>query len=168
MTNTINFFEGIKTLQELKKAYHKLVMKYHPDINPGMSDETIKEINNQYDEAFEAIKNGFNTWCEDKGMSYKKTEEMSEDFKEVLSKIIHIPGIEIEICGNWVWISGNTKPVKEEIKNAGFKWAKEKLKWYWHPTGYRRIGGKKWDMEQIRNTYGSEKVKGQELDKIAN
>lgn len=168
MTNTINYFEGIKTLQDLKKAYHKLVMQFHPDLNPGISDEAIKEINNQYDETFEMLKNGYNTWCEDKGYDYKKTQEMSNDFKEVLFKIIHIPNINIEICGNWIWIAGNTKPVKNIIKSAGFKWAAEKKEWYWHPAGYKRIGGKSWTKDQIRGTYGSEKVKNQELEKIAN
>ncbi len=36
---------------EIKKAYHKLVMKYHPDRNPGDKDaeEKFKEVNNAFD-----------------------------------------------------------------------------------------------------------------------
>lgn len=36
---------------EIKKAYHKLVMKYHPDRNPGdkAAEEKFKEINNAFD-----------------------------------------------------------------------------------------------------------------------
>ena len=35
----------------IKKAYHKLVMKYHPDKNPGdkTAEEKFKEINNAFD-----------------------------------------------------------------------------------------------------------------------
>ncbi|MDR2685912.1 MAG: molecular chaperone DnaJ [Rickettsiales bacterium] len=36
---------------DLKKAYHKLVMKYHPDKNPGNkeAESKFKEVNNAYD-----------------------------------------------------------------------------------------------------------------------
>ncbi len=37
--------------EDIKKAYHKLVMKYHPDKNPGDKDaeEKFKEVNNAFD-----------------------------------------------------------------------------------------------------------------------
>jgi len=36
---------------DIKKAYHKLVMKYHPDKNPGdkEAEEKFKEVNNAFD-----------------------------------------------------------------------------------------------------------------------
>lgn len=36
---------------DIKKAYHKLVMKYHPDKNPGdkAAEEKFKEVNNAFD-----------------------------------------------------------------------------------------------------------------------
>lgn len=36
---------------DIKKAYHKLVMQYHPDKNPGnkQAEEKFKEVNNAYD-----------------------------------------------------------------------------------------------------------------------
>ena len=36
---------------DIKKAYHKLVLKYHPDKNPGdkAAEEKFKEVNNAFD-----------------------------------------------------------------------------------------------------------------------
>lgn len=36
---------------DIKKAYHKLVLKYHPDKNPGdkVAEEKFKEVNNAFD-----------------------------------------------------------------------------------------------------------------------
>ncbi len=36
---------------DIKKAYHKLVLKYHPDKNPGdkEAEEKFKEVNNAFD-----------------------------------------------------------------------------------------------------------------------
>lgn len=38
--------------------------------------------------------------------------------------------IEIELVGSWIWVSGNTYPVKEQLKEAGIFWAGKKKKWY--------------------------------------
>ena len=47
-------------------------------------------------------------------------------------------GIEIEVCGSWVWVSGDTKPHKERLKALGFCWHSKKHCWYKSSNGYRR------------------------------
>ena len=32
-------------------------------------------------------------------------------------------GLEIEICGLWMWVGGETKKHKDALKDAGYKWA---------------------------------------------
>ncbi len=35
-----------------------------------------------------------------------------------------------EVKGSCTWISGNTRPIKEDLKAAGFRWSKKKSAWY--------------------------------------
>ena len=35
-----------------------------------------------------------------------------------------------ESRGGCCWISGNTKPIKEDLKAAGFRWSKKNGAWY--------------------------------------
>jgi len=58
--------------------------------------------------------------------------------REALQKIINFDGVNIEIVGQWIWISGNTFAYKKEFKEAGFKWAKNKCAWYFHTEIFRK------------------------------
>ena len=86
--------------------------------------------------------------------------DFSEDQKlrEVLQKIINFDGINIEIVGCWIWVDGNTYTYKTELKETGFKWAREKKKWYFHTEAFRKKSRRKLSMEDIRNYYGSTEV----------
>lgn len=144
----MKYFNGIETLEELKKAYRKLCVKNHPD--NGGSVEKMAEINAEYTKVFESLKNN----------STHTTTEMPEDYINIINRIIHIIDIEIEICGSWIWVSGNTKAHKETLKECNFKWASKKMMWYWRPEDQATIRSRKGGvtMAEIRLKYGSEKV----------
>ena len=76
-----------------------------------------------------------------------------------MQKVVHLANITIEICGSWIWISGNTYQHKAELKEIGFKWASQKKQWYWHSEAFRKRGKKPLSMDDIRNYYGSTEVK---------
>ena len=84
--------------------------------------------------------------------------ENDRSLREVLQKIINFDGIEILICGQWLWISGNTYVYKKELKELGFKWASNKKMWYWRSETFRKRSHKTLSMEEIQNYYGSTKV----------
>lgn len=44
----LTFSKDSITLRDIKKQYHKLSLKYHPDKNNGDSEELFKEINYAY------------------------------------------------------------------------------------------------------------------------
>jgi hypothetical protein len=75
---------------------------------------------------------------------------------DIINKIIRFVGINIEICGTWVWVSGNTKQYKDELKKVGFWWASKKLMWYWHTPEQTAHRHKTWSMDKIREKYGSQ------------
>jgi len=147
------YFKGITKLEELKKAYHKLAMVNHPDM--GGDVEKMKAINNAYEEAFNDIKNHC---IQDDNKKKHANQETASEFKDIIDKIIQF-NVNVEIIGNWIWLSGETKAIKDRIKEAGFRWGSQKKMWYWHPEGYVKFGKKKYDINEIRGMYGNQVIK---------
>ncbi len=90
------------------------------------------------------------------------TEVTSNYDEELNNAVVHLEGIEIEVCGMWVWVSGDTKPHKDALgKNgAGYRWAPKKKKWYYRHSECKSRGSRgKFSMNDIRERHGSEKIK---------
>lgn len=101
--------ESIRTQEELKKEYHRLCLKLHPDVGGG--NEEMKILNAEYEILFERVKN---IHVNKNGETYEReTEETPEAFQALITELLKMDGIEIEIIGCFVWVSGNTKPHKE-------------------------------------------------------
>lgn len=150
-----NYFANISDLNALKKAYRKLAAKNHPDV--GGDTETMAEINRQYEALFTRLK------FED-GMSarpqYAGSAEKSSDYINVIDKLLKIKGIRIELCGSWLWITGDTKPVKEALKAAGCFYAPKKQCWYWRPATEKAYHSRgKYQLHEIRAKFGSAEIR---------
>ena len=151
-----NYFKDCTNIDEVKNTYRKLVKKYHPDINKNVDDCFIKEINSQYDMAIKRLKDTKST---KKADSQVKEAEL---FKDIIVQLIKFDDIEIEICNWYLWVSGNTKPIKDLLKSLNFRWASKKKQWYYRPEWCYSRNRKEWSMEQIRSTYGSQKINNKE------
>lgn len=159
----MRYFENIKTLDELKKAYRKWAVKLHPD--NGGSKEDMQALNAEYEAVFAKVKN-IRTAAS--GETYmQETTETPEMFTAAINKIIGLDGIEIEICGSWVWVTGNTYSCKDALKAAGFRWANNKKAWYWHTPEEVTSNRKKMTLDDIRALHGCTKVKSSAPKKIA-
>ena len=133
----------------IKTAYRKACIKYHPDRNPA-GLKMMKAVNVAYQFLTEISYNGTERPID---------EEVNSDFgdrlNEAINAVIGLSGVNIEVCGAWVWLTGNTKPYKTEIKTAGYWWAKKKRSWYFRPADYKSRNKGDWDMDKIRDKYGS-------------
>jgi hypothetical protein len=139
---------------EIKKSYRSACKKYHPDINPA-GKEMMQALNDAYKILQDYVIGSIDLNEEEFNPDY------GEQFNEVLNIIIKF-NVDIEICGAWIWVSGNTYAVKDTIKEAGFKFAGKKKMWYFRPEKYRSKNRKSWSMDQIRNKHGFRKVKKSE------
>jgi curved DNA-binding protein CbpA len=138
----------------IKKAYQAACSKFHPDRNPA-GLEMMKLIN----QAYEVLKNE---------QDFTTTNETNYDEKlsDAINAAMRMDGVNIEICGLWVWLSGDTRPHKEAIKEAGYFWASKKRMWYFRPADYKSSSRGKLNMDEIREKHGSKFIKKEESKKL--
>jgi hypothetical protein len=156
----MNYFEKCTTIEEAKKQYRKLLMRFHPD-HAGDEGETItKEIIKQFKDFLSGfVSNSFNSYYEDK--DWKPDADAQTPFKEVLQKIINLD-CTIEIIGYWIYCF-NSKEVREELKALGF-WFSGKHKAWVYSGGAKKGRGGKDTLEEIRAKKGSQKIGKKEKD----
>jgi len=146
------YFDGCKDEQEIKSRYRDLAKKHHPDL--GGDIEIMKAVNNAYEQA---LKGAYRK----AGMDEEKVNArwaMDEEIAEMAMRVLRLKkDLQVELCGVWLWISGNTFSAKEELKVLGCRFSGSKKTWYWR----REIDGlDKWhkkaiSLEEIRAKYGS-------------
>jgi hypothetical protein len=145
-------FKECKEVAEAKKVYKTLAKKLHPDA--GGTDEAFKILNNVYNHILEH------------GIFFSSSTKFDINLEKIISQILHYENINIEIVGAWIWISGETKEIKEHLKSLGFKWARAKKMWYFGELKKTSSRGKK-SMEEIRATYGSKTVPTRKRESLA-
>lgn len=157
----MKYFNNVSDLSELRKQYKELLKKHHPDNGGNVAD--MQEINAEYDSLFKELKDKHDNKAADSNQtSYDANMydwENDKELREVLEKIINFDGIEILICGQWIWVSGNTFQHKKELKEIGFKWASQKKMWHWHSEMFRKKSRKSLSMDDIKSYYGSTEIK---------
>lgn len=158
----MRYFDNCKTAEELKKAYHKMAMKLHPD--NGGSESDFKEMQAEYQRAFDRLKTIHSTAD---GDTYEKaTTETAKDYMDIIDKLLHMDGVKIEIIGSWIWLSGNTMTYKDEIKAVGFWWSKSKKAWYYNGDTKKSRRRGRYSMNALRDKWGSVEVEKRQQERI--
>ena len=148
----MKYLGNCKTIEELKKAYRAYTKKLHPDC--GGSKEEMSILNNEYDELFKVLQARHNETADEQ----HQNTEAPEEFRDIVNTLLHFEGVEVELCGSWIWCRGNTFSYKDELREMGFKWSKSKKSWHWHhetlADAFRHHWG--YSMEKIREMHGSQ------------
>ena len=158
----MKYFNNVSDLSELRKQYKELLKIHHPDNGGNVAD--MQEINAEYDNLFKMLKDKHNSNAtnSDKtsydNMKYDFAED--EKLREMLNKVIAFHGITLEICGNWLW-AFDSYNYRKELKELGFRYARNKKAWYWHSEAFHKKSHKSLSMDDIRSYYGSTEVRGQ-------
>lgn len=155
------YFSQIKTLDQLKKAYREWALKLHPD--RGGNEDEFKAMQAEYERRRDFIFSK-GTWTE---KQQEQERGYDEELRAMIDKVINLSAFEfdlfdkavqIEVIGNWLWISGHTYPIRDFLKKLGFRFSSQKRAWHWHTGEFKKYSKKRYSIEEIRNKYGSERV----------
>jgi len=156
--NVLGLNESAK-YDDIKIAYRKACSKYHPDRNAG-GLEMMKIVNSAYQALSDYVEGSVKAEPEIDDI------DLGEELNTAINAIIHL-GLDIEVCGTWIWVSGDTKPHKEVLKLAGYKWAPKKMLWHWRPEGSKSWSRGKYSMDEIRASHGSTTVKPRNYTRLS-
>ena len=109
---------GYRVKKGEKAAFQARIWKYTEKVNTETEEEQTKETEEKKGHDFI------------KKTAYFFTAEQVEKMPEI-KPLSDLPvDVKQEIKKGCMWISGNTKPIKEDLKAAGFNWSKKNCAWY--------------------------------------
>ena len=158
----MTYFKNISELSELRKLYYQLAMKYHPDKGGDLA--VMQAINNEYESYSKRLIDGNIDFSSERKV-YEA--EVSQELQTKINEVIHLENVTIEVIGDWLWITGNTFPHKDELKAMSFRFSRNKLAWYFHAQNYRKIGNKNFTLDGIRELWGSVEIEKKSKQSLA-
>ena len=150
----MNYFKTCSTLAEVKAMYKQLAKQFHPDITGTDTTAIMQAINAEYAKAIKLAASGANLSQDEQDAEILNAEQ----YKNAINAIINLVGINIELCGGWIWVSGNTYQHKDIFRTNGFYFASAKKMWYFRSPEYATSNRKKHTMDEIRHKYGTQKI----------
>ena len=143
----VKYFKNCKNPAELAGRYQTIsqVFDFHgtPEVTP-----LKKEVEAEYKQvlsAFQAIQSS-------------SSEPQEESLDEIIGRIKSL-GLSGEVCGRWLWLSGNNiHSHRKQLQALGFKYSPSKRSWYWRRDEDMSPNDNPIPLEAIREKYGSETI----------
>ncbi|MBD2231496.1 hypothetical protein [Phormidium tenue] len=163
-----NYFVGATTVEEIKARYRRLAMDLHPD--RGGDAEAMKVLNREYHEALRKCHGttAHKTAGGGEGEhTYYYNEAVEQAVIDKLTEILglSLPNIRVMLVGTWIWVDGETKPVRDSLKSHGLRWHHKREMWYWHAGSYhkRQSPG---DFNELAAKYGYREFESNKRQKL--
>lgn len=153
-------FKNIFSSTELKNYYRSLVMIHHPD--RGGDTAKMQELNDAYFRFLKLLDGKEEKGQDDKYHKYSFNETYEKELSEKIYKFFSYSigqCCKLYVAGSWLWAIGETKPIKDKLKNDGWRWSHKKEAWYFHAEPYRKFGKKEYSLYDIANLYGLSELK---------
>jgi hypothetical protein len=150
------YFHGCITPEQIKTQYRELAFTFHPD--RGGDLEVMKLINAEYHELLKGKNNTVSYTSDNKQYVYKYDQNIEQAVMDKIAEFLarSLPKLDLLLIGNWLWVTGDTLPLKEPLKELKFKWHGQKKCWFWHAGAWHGRGNKG-SLADIASKYGYKK-----------
>ena len=165
---TLQYFKQCDNPQAVKNLFRDLLVQFHPDKHKDQF-EHYNDITRGIIEQYQAVLKGFDGYTamgsDGRDHIYKYYPELEESIMAQVDMLLHLDmvNVEILIVGLWVWVEGDTKPYKENLKTAGMHWNGKRMAWQWKPYAGRPHYSSQ-SNAAIKNWYGVDRVGSREKD----
>jgi hypothetical protein len=121
----------------------------------------MQELNRQYEAALKGCDGQKTTGEDGVERMYRYYPEFEQGLVEKIDALLKLKmnayTTDTWLVGLWLWVKGDTKPYKEQLKELGFRWSPTHTAWYWRDDSLKsRRSGK--SLNEIASTYGAEKI----------
>jgi hypothetical protein len=157
--NNQDYFQGCHTVEAIKKAYRSWAFKLHPD--HGGNDADMKELNRQYEIALQGCDRQKSYDEQGEEHTYYYNEDIERGLMDKIAELLSLKmeGVDIFLIGTWLWIIGDSKPYKSELKNLGCMWHSKRGCWYWRGVTSKAWANSPHSLGDLAKKYGVQNCK---------
>lgn len=146
------------TLDEGAKMYRELATKHHPDHGGNTSD--MQEINNEWDELKPTLPRFCTKQAQQGRQQYQQQEDANSAAKaaqdaeaaKMAAELAKFPGLQFDVVGSWIWADTDYR-YTADLERLGFRWSRNRSKYYWHPEGDSSRRNRRASYEEIYQKY---------------
>lgn len=159
------------TITEGTAMYRDLATKHHPDHGGSVTD--MQEINAEWDELKPTLPRFCSEQAKQGRQQYEQAQAASNAAKaaqdaktaKMAAELAKCPGLQFDVVGSWIWADANRKYTRT-LEALGFRWSKNRSKYYWHPAGDSSRRNRRASYEEIYQKYNGTSYQTRNRDTI--